>query len=232
MWARGFADRCSAPHRKPPAGGVKASETCCLPQSSVSFFWGFGFRSVQPRLPPRQKRYSGRWFSPNRGLGGDGGKETPSSYEPYRFLPLAGLANQTGSSDGTGSAARISPPRGGGGGGRGDVYVADPNNGVIRKISPSGVVTTLAGLANQTGSSDGTGSAAAIFTPQGVAAGGAGNVYVADTNNEIIRKINPSGVVTTLAGLANQTGSSDGTGSAAIFTPRGWRPTPRECLCG
>ena len=79
------------------------------------------------------------------------------------------------------------------------------------------VVTTLAGSAGQTGSSDGAGSAARFDCPSSVAVDSAGNVYVADRENDVIRKITPSGVVTTLAGAAGQTGSSDGSGSAARF---------------
>jgi sugar lactone lactonase YvrE len=130
---------------------------------------------------------------------------------------LAGSAGQTGSSDGTGGAARFDYPTGVAVDSAGNVYVADLDNNEIRKISPSGVVTTLAGSAGQYGSSDGTGSAARFHRTRAVAVDGAGNVYVADQNNDEIRKITPSGVVSTLAGSAGQTGSSDGTGSAARF---------------
>ena len=94
---------------------------------------------------------------------------------------LAGSAGQTGSSDGTGSAARFDYPTGVAVDSAGNVYVADDDNDEIRKITPSGVVTTLAGSAGQTGSSDGTGSAARFDGPDGVAVDSAGNVYVADT---------------------------------------------------
>ena len=101
--------------------------------------------------------------------------------------------------------------------GSGNVYVADTNNYTIRKITPAGVVSTLAGLAGTSGSADGTGSAARFNYPHGVAVDSSGNVYVADSGNNTIRKITPAGVVSTLAGLAGSSGSADGTGSAARF---------------
>src|SRR5205814_785434 len=100
----------------------------------------------------------------------------------------------------------------------GNMYVADPDNSTIRKVTPGGVVTTLAGLAGSAGSADGTGSAARFSDPYGVATDSAGNVYVADRSNQSIRKVTPGGVVTTLAGLAGSDGSADGTGSDARFT--------------
>ena len=130
---------------------------------------------------------------------------------------LAGLAGSSGSADGTGSAARFYYPSGVAVDSAGNVYVADSSNYTIRKITPSGVVSTLAGLAGSYSSADGTGSAARFRHPQSVAVDGAGNVYVADTDNNTIRKITPAGVVSTLAGLAGSFGSADGTGSGARF---------------
>src|SRR5207245_2370200 len=128
---------------------------------------------------------------------------------------LAGLAGNPGRGDGTGSAARFNYPSGVATDSSGNVYVADPYNHTIRKITPAGVVTTLAGLAENPGSADGTGSAARFSAPWGVATDSSGNVYVADTFNYTIRKITPAGVVTTLAGLAGNPGTHDGTGRAA-----------------
>jgi hypothetical protein len=84
-------------------------------------------------------------------------------------------------------------------------------------ITQGGVVTTLAGSAGVWGSADGTGSTAQFGSPQGVAVDGAGNVYVADTDNSTIRMITQGGVVTTLAGSAGVQGSADGIGSTAQF---------------
>ncbi|MBI2928427.1 MAG: hypothetical protein HYY24_22385 [Verrucomicrobia bacterium] len=130
---------------------------------------------------------------------------------------LAGSPGQSGSADGTGSAARFNQPFGVAVDSAGNVYVADQTNHTIRKITPTGVVTTLAGKAGQIGSADGTGSAARFKHPRGVAVDSVSNVYVADYRNYTIRKITPAGAVTTLAGSAGQIGSADGTGSAARF---------------
>ncbi len=145
-----------------------------------------------------------------------------SVYTPYTFTTLAGLAGSAGSADGTGSAALFNWPWGVATDSSGNVYVADENNQTIRKITSAGVVTTLAGLAGNPGSADGTGSAARFNGPRGLATDSSGNVYVGDYGNQTIRKITPAGAVTTLAGLAGNPGSADGTGSAArFFQPRG-----------
>jgi len=83
-----------------------------------------------------------------------------ASYEPYTFTHFAGSLGGPGSDDGTGSAARFNFPYGVAVDSSGNVYVADTYNQTIRKMTPEGVVTTLAGLAGSIGSADGTGSAA------------------------------------------------------------------------
>src|SRR5207245_322595 len=121
------------------------------------------------------------------------------------------------SADGTGSAARFYEPYGVATDSSGNVYVADIYNSTIRKITPAGVVTTLAGLAGSQGSADGTGSAARFNYHRGVATDSSGNVYVADTFNLSFRKITPARVVTTLPARRSSDLSADGTGSAARF---------------
>ncbi|SVC39393.1 uncharacterized protein METZ01_LOCUS292247, partial [marine metagenome] len=135
---------------------------------------------------------------------------------------FAGSAGSSGSTDGTGSAARFHEPRGVETDGT-NLYVADRNNHTIRKIVIStGAVTTLAGYAGSSGSTDGTGTSARFNLPRFLTTDGT-NLYVADTNNHTIRKIVIStGVVTTIAGSAGTAGSSNGTGTAASFDiPKG-----------
>jgi streptogramin lyase len=129
---------------------------------------------------------------------------------------LAGAASQPGSTDGIGSDARFNSPYGVATDSTGNVYVADSYNYTLRKITPAGVVSILAGAVGQFGSADGNGSAARFADPYGVATDSTGNVYVADFN-DTIRKITPAGVVSTLAGAVGQYGLVDGNGSAAQF---------------
>ncbi|MFZ2651400.1 MAG: hypothetical protein WA210_14960, partial [Burkholderiaceae bacterium] len=130
---------------------------------------------------------------------------------------FAGSSGAAGSADGTGAAARFSQPGGVATDSGGNVYVADTTNHTIRKITPAGAVSTLAGSAGLNGSADGTGAAARFTFPSGVATDSAGNVYVADSFNSTIRKITPAGTVSTFAGSAGAFGSADGTGAAARF---------------
>lgn len=130
---------------------------------------------------------------------------------------LAGSARSHGSTDGTGDAARFFSPDGITTDGT-NLYVADRGNNIIRKIViGTGVVTTLAGSAGIAGSIDGQRTAARFNVPRGITTDGI-NLYVVDSSNHTIRKVEIStGIVTTLAGSAQSPGSADGVGTAAKF---------------
>jgi sugar lactone lactonase YvrE len=107
-------------------------------------------------------------------------------------------AGVSGSDNGQGTAAKFWDPSGVAVDGIGTVYVADTKNHLIRKISPEGVVTTLAGTVGEPGAVDGQSTAAKFDSPSGVAVDKQGNVYVADRCNNRIRKISSTGAVTTI----------------------------------
>lgn len=141
---------------------------------------------------------------------------------PAELALLAGNLGSAGNVDGMGAAARLQNPQGLATDSAGNVYVADKYNHTVRKITPTGMVSTLAGSAGIPGSADGIGATARFAEPQGLAIDSMGNIYVSESVNHTIRKITPTGVVSTLAGAAGLAGSSDGTGTAARFSqPQG-----------
>jgi sugar lactone lactonase YvrE len=134
---------------------------------------------------------------------------------------LAGWPGSSGSANGTGRTARFSLPGGIRADSSGNLYVADSQNDTVRKVTPNGVVTTVAGTPGMTGSTDGPVSTALFSGIGGVAVDASGNIYVADSGNYTIRKITPAGIVSTLAGVAGIRGDVDGTGSAAkLYDPQ------------
>lgn len=137
---------------------------------------------------------------------------------------LAGTPNVFGTTNGPGPSASFYNPSGVAyDATSGNLYVADTASQVIRVINPAGVVSTLAGTAGMAGFANGTGAAATFFNPTGVAVDNSGNVYVADSGNNAIRKITmPGAVVSTLAGsgLMGATNSTVGT-SASFNNPNG-----------
>ncbi|MDB5767532.1 MAG: hypothetical protein JWQ61_2346 [Collimonas fungivorans] len=141
---------------------------------------------------------------------------------------IAGSAGQAGQNDGTAGDARFNQPWGVARDGAGNLYVTDTGNATVRKITTAGVVTTLAGSAGSQGSSDGTGTRAQFNLPRGIVLDNASNltgtavnlavnIYIADSNNNTIRKLDQNGNVSTLAGTAGSSGSDDGSGQRARF---------------
>ena len=118
--------------------------------------------------------------------------------------------------NGNGTTAQFNNPIGIAVDGSGNVYVADAENHRVRKITSSGVVTTLAG-SGTAGFANGNGTSASFAVPLDVAVDESGNVYVADLQNNRIRKITSAGVVTTLAGSGNGT-FVDGNATTASFS--------------
>lgn len=134
-----------------------------------------------------------------------------------RVTTFAGVSGVEGSSDGTYAEAKFSYPHGLATDTAGNIYVADYGNNTIRKITPAGVVTTLAGTAGVAGHRDGTGTSTYFWSPTSVATDGSGNVYVADRNNNKIRKISPAGIVSTVAGKEGVSNQADGPAAEATF---------------
>lgn len=162
----------------------------------------------------------------------DTGNSTLRMVSPSGIVTtLAGAAGATGSSDGQGGSARFNVPQGitidssNSNNSQVVLYVADTGNDTVRKVvvtlgssGASAQVSTLAGSAGVIGASDGKGSAARFNQPYAVAVDGSGVVYVADTGNSIIRKIDSAGTVTTFAGSMLQTSVSTTAGSSTSST--------------
>lgn len=136
------------------------------------------------------------------------------------FITMAG--SKTGTNDGVGTNAAFSSPRHITADMAGNLYVTDFANYTTRKITPAGIVSTLAGTPSVAGTNDGYGSSALFTHPHGIAADTNGNLFVTDlganfTIGGTIRKISPDGMVTTIAGTPNVSGTNDGPGNSALF---------------
>jgi len=125
------------------------------------------------------------------------------------------------------TAAQISSSSGVAADIHGNVYIADDDNNVIRMVNSAGIITTVAGNILEPfgfyGGDGGQATAASLFSPQGVAVDAAGNIYIADNGNNRIRKVNTSGIITTIAGDSSQAYSGDGgqATAASLNNPMG-----------
>ena len=140
---------------------------------------------------------------------------TPPPVEFTSVITLAGTGEK-GYLDGTQKTAKFNAPFSVAVDKSDNVFVADIANHVIRKIDPNGNTSTFAGKAEQKGFADGAGTAAQFNEPNGLIFDKAGNLYVADSRNYRIRKIDPLGNVTTIAGTGEQ-GFGDGPALEAKF---------------
>ncbi len=133
----------------------------------------------------------------------------------------AGGAGLVGTTNATALAARFYEPFGLvnlPAAGQDVFYIADTYNHGIRKIDAAGTVTTLAGSLGNPGANDATGTAALFTFPKGITTDGT-NLYVADTNNHLIRQVTTAGVATTLAGTSGTSGYLDGAANTKFYAP-------------
>ena len=130
---------------------------------------------------------------------------------------LAGQALVSGATNGTGTNALFSDPAAIVVDTNGNFFVADSQNHAIRKVTKLGAVTTFAGKLGIPGDNNGISTSAQFDSPTGLAFDLAGNLFVADTGNNTIRKITSGGSVSTIAGVAGQSGFQDGATGAALF---------------
>ncbi len=133
-----------------------------------------------------------------------------------RTSTFAGQAYATGSTDGPGGFARFNSPTGMAIASNGDIYVADAANHRIRRISGAGNVSTVVGSVG--GYADGPAASALLRYPTSLCFDASDNLYIVDTNNNLIRRLDRSGVVTSMAGLPGVGGHRDGNGRNAILS--------------
>ncbi|HEY9898773.1 MAG TPA: SMP-30/gluconolactonase/LRE family protein [Pantanalinema sp.] len=188
------------------------------PDGSVATWAGDGTADQRDgaRLQARFKSPNGVFFDRRTGS-----LYVSEAYDKIRKIDSSGNVTTfagtgtPGFVDGAAQSGLLNTPWGMAMDAAGNLYVADSRNHAIRKITPSGAISTFAG-SGQPGSLDGKGSNARFSRPRGIAFDADGNLYVADTENHQIRKVSPTGTVTTFAG-SGRPGYVDATGAEAEF---------------
>jgi gliding motility-associated-like protein len=171
----------------------------------VSIFAGGNFNQPTPVAVDANYVYVGDW----------GNNQIKKINITTRQITVFAGTGGAGANNGPGNTATFNEPDGIINDGAGNLYISDQGNNLIRKITPAGDVSIFAGSGAQ-GNSDGPAQAASFYNPRGLAIDPAGNIYVADQANNLIRKITPTGVVSTIAGNTGG-GFTNATGTAASF---------------
>jgi hypothetical protein len=151
----------------------------------------------------------------------DGKGNTIRRVTPAGVVTTFAGSGTSGSQDGTGTGAQFNDPTGIAVDTFGNVYVADFGNDTVRMITPSGLVTTIAGSPGTAGDQDGTGSAAKFDGPSGLGVDSSGNLFVAEGTGCEVREVSPSGAVTTVGGASELFDNVDGIGSVTRFDTPG-----------
>ncbi len=141
----------------------------------------------------------------------------------YTFAGIAGANGYTGD-DSLATIAKLSGPAGIACNAAGVVYFADTRNNAVRKVNTSGIISTIAGTGTAGYSGDGgAATAAQLRNPAGIAIDGIGNVYITDTRNSVVRKVDTFGIITTIAGTgtAGYTGDGGDATAAELNRPTG-----------
>jgi hypothetical protein len=150
-------------------------------------------------------------------------RELTPSGDIWMVTTIAGFLGHFRDADGVGTNASFYNPAGIAVDTNDTLYVVDNSGMTIRKVTPVGTnwdVTTIAGQVNTFGYTNGLGTNALFGYPHSIAVDNSSNVYVADTENQVIRKLTPAGtnwLVSTIAGLGGVSGSTDGVGTNALF---------------
>lgn len=201
-WSGGQAD-AYALYRSDTAAG----EYRLLSDSITAF-------SYEDRDINRCRTYYYRIKASKNGHWSDFGRVTSGYGKCGAFVESFAGSGILGKEDGQGTDASFNRPVGIATNGD-DIFVADTFNHLIRKITPGGMVTTLAG-SGIAGSDDGIGGEASFYRPSGIAVDGEGNLFIAEVDNHLIRKVSRDGEVSTFAGNG-EAGDTDGRGKAARF---------------
>ena len=175
------------------------------PRRSCAPVWGGGGRARE-RLHRRLRQL--------QGAQGESGRDD----HDIRRYGRRGFSGDGGPA----TSARLNAPIAIAMDGQGNLYIADFNNARVRKVSPGGTITTFAGTGVPGFSGDGgPATSARLYAPHGVAVDGQGNVYIADSYNQRVRKVNPAGTITTIAGGGTSLGDGGSATSARLTNPRG-----------